>query len=71
MVFKIKKANYNKNPINPGEVIFMTKFNKKKNVKCVDGKYMEINGTEVFWIEDYVKKIECIEEKQKKKYLII
>lgn len=70
MTFKMKKSEYLHNPIKPGEVIHMLNFTQKKDGKYVDGKYTEIEGTSVYWINAFLKKITCIEEKGKNKFLL-
>lgn len=71
MMFKMKKAEYNKNPIREGDVIQMLNYETKKDGKYINGKYVEIDGTKVYWLETFVKRIECTEEKRKRKFTII
>lgn len=71
LVMKMYKKDYAQNPVYPGEVIKMTGFQEKKDGKYVDGKYVEIEGTKVYWITRYEKKISCVEEKKKHIYTIL
>ena len=49
----------------------MLNYKTKKDGKYIDGKYVETDGTKVYWLETFVKRIECTEEKRKKKFTII
>lgn len=71
MTFKMYKKDFNKKPIHQGQVIQMLNYDNKKDGKYVDGKYQEIDGTTVYWITNFITRIDCKEEKKKKIYTII
>lgn len=71
MIFKMYKKDFNAHPINPGEVIQLLSYNIKKDGKYVNDKYVEIDGTKVYWITNFIKRISCKEEKKKRIYTII
>lgn len=57
MQLKIKKPLYNKNPFEEGIILKVTKQTPKPDGRYIDGKYVIIPNTKVWWIEEY-KKIE-------------
>lgn len=71
MTFKMKKNLYNSNPIYEGDVIHMLSYKPKRDGKYVDGKYVEIDGTQVYWIESYTTKVKCTQEKKKNVYTVL
>ena len=71
MTMKMYKKNFNLKPVKSGEVIQIYSYDKKKDGHYVNGKYQEIDGTDVYWITSYAKRIECKEKKGKRIYEIL
>lgn len=59
--FKIQKKIFERKEFSEGDVLLCTMFEKKKPVKLVDGKFVEIDGDPVWWLQEY-KVIKNVEE---------
>jgi DNA polymerase-3 subunit alpha len=50
---KVAQKLFNQNKFEVGDVLYITKFIKKPQVKYEDGQYIEIKGEFDWWIEKY------------------
>jgi hypothetical protein len=50
---KVSQKLFNRNKFKVGDVLYITKFIKKPQVKYEDGQYIEVRGEFDWWIEEY------------------
>lgn len=65
MQFKIKKPEYNKKPIEEGDVIKLITWETKLDGHYVDDKYVEIPNTKVYWIKSFTTIIKAVKKDSK------
>lgn len=52
---KINRKVFNKNPIETNDIIYIKKCTPKTQKRFENGKFIDIEGTKEWWIDDYIK----------------
>jgi hypothetical protein len=55
-VMKISKKTFNNKPIEKDDIIYIHKCTAKPKKKFEDGKFIDIEGTKEWWIDEYEKR---------------
>jgi hypothetical protein len=50
---KIPKRTFNAHPVEKDDIIYITKIKSKPKKMYEDGKFIDIEGTKEWWVEDY------------------
>ena len=51
---KVKKAEYTRHPVKPGEIIYMDNWTKRQAMTYVDGKPQPKPGVFEIWVNNYL-----------------